>query len=100
MKPWSPFAAKPPVLFTVPPVDVPDVELSNPLTSSVGFPTNFTWSLPTSRFCLLPYAKPGGVPLQEPVPAPPKSEFVVMLPQTVEDGSPAISNVAEDTSAP
>ena len=34
------------------------------------------------------------------MPAPPKSELVVILPHIVEDGSPAMSNVAEETSAP
>ena len=100
MKPWSPFAANPPVLLTTPPVEVPSVDLSKPFTSSVGFPTSLTWLLPTSRFCLFPYANPGGVPIQLPLPAPPNSEFVDILPHTVEDGSPAMSNVADDTSAP
>ena len=81
-------------------VDVASVERSIPLTLFVGFPTNCTWSFPTSRLERDPYAKPGGVPLHWPVPAPPKSESVVKLPHIVEEGSPAMSNVAEETSAP
>ena len=71
-----------------------------PFTLFVGFPTSLTWSFPTSKLDLLPYAKPGGVPLHVPVPAPPKSEFEVILPHDVEDGLPAISKDADVTSAP
>ena len=99
MKPWSPLAAKPPELLMVP-VDVPSVVRSKPFVLVVGLPTNSTSPLSTNKLERLPYANPGGMPLHVELPFPPKSAVVVRLPQVVEDGSPAMSKVAEVTSAP